>query len=73
MNDSEIAKPSGAFEAWEVRWTSRYGEYSGNTQPEMKVFPNRAKADAFANDLRKAFNLIKHTSQTEIYVKRNGE
>lgn len=56
-------------EAWEVRWTSRFDDYSTSTQHEVKVFPNKEEADEFANALRSAFKLLRHTSNTQVYVR----
>ena len=55
-------------EAWEVRWTSRYGEYSGNTQPEIRVFTSKGDAMAFRDALVDAFKLIKHTSGCHVSI-----
>ena len=54
---------------WEVRWTSRHGEYSGNTQPQLECFTSIAAAEEFAVSLRNAFALVRHTSGTTITVK----
>ena len=57
-----------AVELWEVRWQSRHGEYSGSIRPESEVFPKREDAEAFAQALRDAFRLIKHTSGTSVKI-----
>ena len=51
-----------AYDCWEVRWTSRYGGYSYDTKPEVRVFPKKAEAEAFKKALDDAFKLIRHTS-----------
>lgn len=48
---------------WEVRWTSRHGEYSVCTQPEMEAFTTREAAEEYATSLRNAFDLIRHTGE----------
>ena len=58
------------FEAWEVRWRSRYGQFSSDTQPEVKVFPKEEDAKEFKKALEDAFKLIKHTSGTYVELKR---
>jgi hypothetical protein len=73
----KILAPSGqqqeleAYETWSVRWESRYGEYSHDTQPEMEVFTSKEDAEKFATELRNAFELIRHTSGTEVKVHKN--
>lgn len=59
-----------AVETWEVRWESRFGEWSGNTQPEIRVFTNESDANSFAKALRDAFKLIRHTSGTKVRVSK---
>jgi len=58
------------FETWEVRWDSRHGSYSSDTRPEVRSFPVREDANAFAKALKDAFNLIKHTSGRCISVSK---
>jgi hypothetical protein len=60
-----------AYESWTVRWTSRYGEYSGNTQQEAEVFTNEDDAKKFANQLREAFKLTRTTSGNRVIVTKN--
>lgn len=61
-----------ATELHEVRWTSRYGEYSNSTQPEAEVFTSKEGAEEFAAALRNAFKLIRHTSGTTVEVKKRN-
>jgi hypothetical protein len=73
FNIRSLFIPSGlrrvdAVELWEVRWRSRYGEYFGDTQDECEVFPIEADAHAFAQALRDAYKLLKHTSGTKVSV-----
>ena len=58
------------FEAWEVRWRSRNGQFSGDTQPEVKVFPKKEDAKEFKKALEDAFKLIKHRSGTNVELKK---
>lgn len=55
---------------WEVRWTSRYGEYSRETKPELRVFTSEEDANEFKDALVDAFKLIKHTSGTKVKIKK---
>lgn len=65
---NEQLQTTYVFEAWEVRWTSRHGEYGGDTQPEMRIFPSKEEAEDFKKALEDAFKLIKHTSGTEVQL-----
>jgi hypothetical protein len=56
------------WEAWEVRWTSRYGAFASDTKPEMKIFTTEEDANQFADALRDAFKLIKTTSGTGVSI-----
>lgn len=58
-------------DAWAVRWRSRHGEFSGETQPEIEVFANRDLAEEFAESLRMAFRLIRTTSGDKVKVMRS--
>lgn len=56
-------------QTWEVRWTSETGKYPYNrTQPEMEVFLSKQQAEDFADSLRAAFKLVKHTSYDVVVV-----
>lgn len=57
---------------WEVRWQSRHGEYSMDVRPEIEAFPTRQAAEEFAESLRNAFDLVRHTSGTNVTVKEAG-
>lgn len=59
-------------ELWEVRWRSRHGEYHADTQPEIEAFPSRKAAEEFAESLRCAFDLVRHTSGNQVTVRRAG-
>lgn len=58
------------YECWEVRWTSRHGEYSSDTRPEIRAFPDKKGAAEFKRALEDAFKLIKHTSATRVTLSR---
>lgn len=60
--ESNATKQVEAVQLWEVRWNSRYGEYSSCTQPEMEAFPTEAEAREFAQALINAFKLVRNTS-----------
>jgi hypothetical protein len=68
--------PTGELSAkpfYEVRWTSRYDQWSYSTQLESQVFLNEADAQRFESALKDAFKLIRttHGAETKI-VKHNG-
>lgn len=61
-----LSIPSGettieAVETYEVRWTSRNGEYYSSTKPEIEVLTSKEDAEAFLVALANAFKLIRHT------------
>jgi hypothetical protein len=58
------------YEMWEVRWDSRYGSLSYDTQHEVEVFPSEQDARDFAVALKNAFKLIKHTSGTDVSLRK---
>lgn len=57
-------------ETWEVRWISRQGKYSGDTKPEVAAFTNKEDAHIFANAVRDAYKMLRHTSDTAVYVEK---
>jgi hypothetical protein len=70
--------PSGetsveAFETYEVRWTSRFGEYHSRVKPEVEVFPSKEDAGAFATALTNAFRLIRHTGSGTIVTMKKRD
>jgi hypothetical protein len=54
---------------WEVRWTSRHGEYSHSVEPELEAFPSKEAAEEFATSLRNAFDLLHYGIWKETLVK----
>lgn len=56
---------------WKVCWQSRYDSYSWGTSPEMEVFLSKEEAERFAESLRNAFKLIRHTSGNQVTVKKS--
>lgn len=65
---NEEAMSVDVVETWEVRWESRYDDYVYGVKPEIRVFPSKQDAQAFAKALRDAFALIKHTSGHHVSV-----
>lgn len=57
---------------WEVRWKSRHGPYHSDVRPEVEAFPSRQAAEEFAESLRNAFDLVRHTSGTKVTVRQAG-
>ncbi len=55
---------------WEVRWTSRHGKYHGDVREELECFVSQELADGFAESLRAAFRLIRHSSETKVTVEK---
>lgn len=58
-------------ETWEVRWTSRHGDYSGDTKPEIAAFTSRRDAEQFAMALKSAFKLLRHKHGTGVVMEKN--
>ena len=53
--DIEVAQ------TWEVRWKSRYGDFSGCLRPEVEVFTSKEEAVKFKESLEAAAKLLKYT------------
>jgi hypothetical protein len=70
LSDDKL-KTVDAVQLWTVRWDSRHGRYSTDTRPEVETFTSEGEARKFAGDLRNAFNLIKHSSGTDISIEKN--
>ena len=67
---SNQTKTIQVFQTWEVRWTSRHGAYSVDTKQEVEIFLSEKDAKDFKESLGKAFRILKHTSGTEITLKK---
>jgi len=63
-----VKQELASYENWSVRWLSRNGQYIGDTQKEAEFFTSKEDAEMFANELKEAFKLIKHTSGTKVEV-----
>ena len=69
-----IDAPSGdkvqlvSIRTYTVRWTSRHGTFSSDTRPEVQAFTNIEDAEYFAQALRDAFKLIRHTAGNVVEV-----
>lgn len=59
-----------AVQLWEVRWRSRHGQFHADTRPEMEAFPSEIEAQRFADALRNAFKLIRHSSGDAVSVQK---
>lgn len=66
-NDTKVVE---SVQLWEVRWNSRYGEFSSNIQPEIEVFTSEEKAKEFQKSLLNAFKLIRYTSCNKVTLIR---
>ncbi len=55
-------------QTYEVRWKSRYDNYASSVRPEVRVFTTLEDAEAFAEALRDAFKLIRHTAGDGVKV-----
>lgn len=59
-----------SVQTWEVRWTSRHGDFSTDIKAEMEVFTSEEDATYFAKALRAAFNLTRITNRDEVKVRK---
>lgn len=54
---------------WTVRWESKINNYPyTKRRPEVQMFTNANDANHFAQSLRDAFKLIRHTAESEVTV-----
>lgn len=67
---SNKVKEVETVQLWVVTWYSRYGPYSGDVQKEYEAFTSEEEANTFAESLRNAFKLIRHTNINGVYVEK---
>ena len=67
---SQFSQDFNFAETWEVRWISRHGRFSGDTRPEVAGFSNEGDALVFATAIRDAYKMLRHTSDTEVYMEQ---
>jgi hypothetical protein len=60
-----------AMENWSVRWYSRSGPFYTDTRKECEIFISKEDAEHFAEQLKAAFKLIKHTSGDSVIVEKS--
>ena len=61
-------EPVPAVVLWYVRWYRRHGVFMHDVSVCVVAFPVKADATRFAEALRAAYALIRHTSGTEVSV-----
>lgn len=66
--ESNATVEAPAVQLWYVRWTSRHGAFSSDTREEMEAFTSAEEANTFADSLRAAFALLRHTSGVRVAV-----
>lgn len=59
-----------AYEKWSVRWEGAKGPYSTEIQGECEFFTNEQDAKDFADELGKAFKLVRHWGKYSIRVSK---
>jgi len=59
-----------AIQLWQVEWKSRYEDYSYAIKDEFEVFTSEEHAKEFAEALRAAFKLIRHTYGNEVKLSK---
>ncbi len=67
---SNEMKEVDAVQLWQVTWWSRHGAYSSDLEKEFEVFTSEQEANDFANALRAAYKLLRHTSGTEVKMEK---
>lgn len=58
---------------WEVWWTRRHGEYSGDIKKAVRLFIKQEDAVRFKYKLDAAFKVIQHTSNIGVKVIRQRD
>lgn len=66
--ESDELKEVDALEVWVVTWKSRQGGCSYDVTKEFEAFTNKDLAEEYAESLRNAFKLIRHTSENRVKV-----
>lgn len=69
-----VNKLSGDItELWQVRWTSRHGEFSVDVRTQTELFYTKEAAEEFRRKLEEAFLLIRSTGfQTKVHLERKS-
>lgn len=70
---TEAKQEFTVLRSWTVSWESRYGQFSGDTQKEFEVFISEEEANQFANQLKDAYKLLKHTHGTKVSITENKQ
>lgn len=63
VKDAEGAK------VWMVSWNARYGTYMDDKERVSKAFLNYEDAEAFADSLKEAKELLQYTERINITIK----
>lgn len=58
------------IDIWIVEWERRYGRWNGDTERCYQAFTDKAEAEAFAEDIKRAHKLIGNTSGNYVSVKK---
>ena len=67
---SNEMKEVDAVQLWQVTWWSRRGAYSSDVEKEFEAFTSEKEANDFADALKAAYKLIRHTSGTSVNVEK---
>lgn len=59
-----------SIQSWSVTWYRRYDIFSGSTTECKEFFFTEENAESFAKALRDAYKLLRHTSGTDVKVKK---
>jgi len=67
---SNDVKEIETVQLWVVSWWSRHGSYSGDVRKEYEAFTSEDEANKFAESIRNAFRLIRHTNIDGVEVEK---
>lgn len=57
------------LKTWTVRWIAKVDDHPFTTRrPEVQAFTNGSDAEHFAQSLRDAFKLLRHTAESTVTV-----
>lgn len=65
-----VPKPA---DFWVVRWYGRTGDFHSDLRVEMAIFTSQEDAVRFKGRLEDAFRLIRHTSATQVSLKKGEQ
>lgn len=68
--ETNTTKEVEAVQLWEVEWRGRVGPYHSDLRREIEVFTSEEDATHFRDALTAAFKLLRHTSDTQVTMRK---